>query len=262
MSPEDYQDLVDKVSRAIALLQTQRADILKQIQSLDDSARSMSEESQVRSASDEQLRERRDKEITELIGRIRKNQETIDEYVQKCASQKSELAKRISGLHGSVDAQAKKFAKQQGGSKIVQSTKGISGKFGSIGTGTSSSGTRTPSPSSSRLGKSIVQPSKSSPRSSPLGRRNRNTVLQRMKRKLGVTAWRMKKGISNSFIGKTYRAISKVVKTIVGIAKKIYQAVKKTIKAAWKATKATVKAFWGASKLVGRGLRAIGRGVV
>lgn len=209
-------------------------------------------------ASDEQLRERRDKEITELIGRIQKNQETIDEYVQKRASQKSELAKRISGLHGSVDAQAKKFAKQQGGSKIVQSTKGIFGNFA----GTSSSGTRTPSPSSSRLGKSIVQPSKSSPRSSPLGRRNRNTTLQRMKRKLGVTAWRMKKGISNSFIGKTYRAISKVVKTIVGIAKKIYQAVKKTIKTVWKATKVTAKAFWGASKLVGRGLRAIGRGIV
>jgi predicted transcriptional regulator len=55
----------------------------------------MSEESQVRMASDEQLRERRDKEITELIGRIQKNQETIDEYVQKRASQKSELAKRL-----------------------------------------------------------------------------------------------------------------------------------------------------------------------
>lgn len=75
--------------------------------------------------------------------------------------------------------------------------------------------------------------------------------MGRLKRKMGVTAYKARKRISNSFIGKTYRAIASVVKSIVGIARKIYNGVKKTIKAVWKATKSTARAFYGASKFVG-----------
>lgn len=59
VSPEDYQGLLDKVQKSIALVQTQRSEILNQTQSLDNSAKSMSEDAEVRLAGEQQLQERR-----------------------------------------------------------------------------------------------------------------------------------------------------------------------------------------------------------
>lgn len=59
VSKEDYQALLDKVQETIALVQTQREEILKHIQELDDSAKSMSEDAEVRLAGEQQLQERR-----------------------------------------------------------------------------------------------------------------------------------------------------------------------------------------------------------
>lgn len=81
-------------------------------------------------------------------------------------------------------------------------------------------------------------------------RKKGNTIVRKMR----VVAHKVKRGISNSIIGKTYRLLKGIVGKIVGAIKLMwkavktaYRAAKSVVKAAWKAA----KAFWGASKMVG-----------
>ena len=75
----------------------------------------------------------------------------------------------------------------------------------------------------------------------------------------------IKNKISNSFIGKAYRAVKKALGFALGVMKKVGRAIKKTVKAIYKTVKFAAKAFVKASVFVGKtaigAARAVGRGV-
>ena len=74
------------------------------------------------------------------------------------------------------------------------------------------------------------------------------TIGQRIKQKLKSGTGKLKNKISNSFIGKGYRAAVKAVKFVSKIVKGIAKTVVKTVFAAWKATKFMAKTFYKAAK--------------
>lgn len=105
------------------------------------------------------------------------------------------------------------------------------------------------------------------------GKPKKPTIVQRIKGKLKASGRkvagkvrsigrRVKDRISNSFIGKTYRAISKVVVSMGKVIAKVYGAVKKTMAVAYKAVKFATKAFVAASRTVGKAVRAVGKAAV
>ena len=91
------------------------------------------------------------------------------------------------------------------------------------------------------------------------------SLAKRVGKKIGSVASKVKSKISNSFIGKTYRAIKKVLKFAWNVVKKVGRAIKKTVKAIYKTVKFSAKAFVKTSKFVGKAVvgaaSAIGRGV-
>ena len=86
-------------------------------------------------------------------------------------------------------------------------------------------------------------------------RKKDNSLVGRVKRKIGVKARQLKNKVSRSAIGKTYRAIAKTVKFVVKMVKGVAKAVIKTAVAAWKATKFVAKTFYKASKFTGKLVR-------
>ena len=75
----------------------------------------------------------------------------------------------------------------------------------------------------------------------------------------------IKNKISNSFIGKAYRAVKKALGFALGVMKKVGRAIKKTVKAIYKTVKFAAKAFVKASVFVGKAAigaaKVVGRGV-
>ena len=72
----------------------------------------------------------------------------------------------------------------------------------------------------------------------------------------------MRVKISNSFIGKTYRAVKKTLKFAWGVVKKVGRAIKKTVKAIYKTVKFAAKAFVKTSMFLGKGVASAAKAVV
>ena len=94
------------------------------------------------------------------------------------------------------------------------------------------------------------------------GASKKPTIGQRVKQKLKAGAGKIKNRISNSFIGKGYRAVVKVVKIVAKIVKGVVKAIVKTVVAAWKATKFVAKTFYKAAKSTGNLVKAAGKGAI
>ena len=91
---------------------------------------------------------------------------------------------------------------------------------------------------------------------------NKPSIGQRIKAKIGSGISKIKNKISNSFIGKSYRAIAKAVKFVAAVVMKTARAIKKTVVAAWKATKFVAKTFHKAAKFTGKVVKAVGKGAI
>ena len=71
VSVEEHQELVDRVTQAIVLLKTQRAQIFKIFSDVDGQVKQLDEQAEYL---------RRDHQITTLVDRIKDNQETIQKF--------------------------------------------------------------------------------------------------------------------------------------------------------------------------------------
>ena len=87
-------------------------------------------------------------------------------------------------------------------------------------------------------------------------------MAYRLGRRIGVTGARLGNRISNSFIGKTYRAVKKTLKFAWGVVKKVGRAIKKTVKAIYKTVKFAAKAFVKTSMFLGKGVASAAKAVV
>ena len=87
-------------------------------------------------------------------------------------------------------------------------------------------------------------------------------MVQKIKGKIGAGASKLKQRVSNSFIGKAYRAALKAVKFVFGIVKGVAKAVVKTAVAAWKAVKFVGKTFYKAAKFTGKVVKAVGKAAI
>lgn len=95
----------------------------------------------------------------------------------------------------------------------------------------------------------------------PMGSR-KQSIARRVGRKIGNAVGKVKSGISNSFIGKAYRSVKKMLKFAWGVVKKVGRAIKKTVKAIYKTVKFAAKAFVKTSMLLGRGVKVAAKAVV
>lgn len=88
------------------------------------------------------------------------------------------------------------------------------------------------------------------------------TLIGRIKKRISSGASKLKNKVSNSFIGKTYRAVVKTVKFVFKVIKGVAKAVIATAVFAWKATKFVAKTFFKAAKLTGKAVKAVGRTMI
>lgn len=96
---KDYQDLLDKINATLVLIQTNRDAIQKRLVSLDDQVKDLGNPIDTQS----ELMSRRDKQIQELIDRIKSNQENVETYVQNRIEIRQRFAERVLGLNKKVD---------------------------------------------------------------------------------------------------------------------------------------------------------------
>lgn len=108
----------------------------------------------------------------------------------------------------------------------------------------------------SRLGKSLLggKAAGKSKRKGLFGseKKKKPSLAQRFKGKIAGKARRIKKKISNSSIGKTYRAIVKTVKFVVAAVKRTAKLIAKTAVVAYTVAKVMVKSFFKAAKATGK----------
>ena len=97
---KDYQDLLDKINATLVLIQTNRDAIQKRLVSLDDQVKDLGN-NPIDTKSE--LMSRRDKQIQELIDRIKSNQENVETYVQNRTEIRQRFAERVLGLNKKVD---------------------------------------------------------------------------------------------------------------------------------------------------------------
>ena len=88
------------------------------------------------------------------------------------------------------------------------------------------------------------------------------SFLSRIKKKISFGASKLKNKISNSFIGKTYRAVVKTVKFVFKVIKGVAKAVIATVVFAWKATKFVAKTFYKAAKFTGKVAKGAIKGAI
>ena len=123
---KDYQDLLDRIHSALTLLQVNKPTISKLIGEVDAKVNgSNSIDTQ------QELMQRRDKEITELVKRIQGNQENIQTYIENHEQIKKEFAEKVLLVNKKVD----EFTGQQQRrdlyeSKLAIKTKDLLGKVG------------------------------------------------------------------------------------------------------------------------------------
>lgn len=121
---KDYQDLLDRIHSALTLLQVNKPTISKLIGEVDAKVNgSNSIDTQ------QELMQRRDKEITELVKRIQGNQENIQTYIENHEQIKKEFAEKVLLVNKKVD----EFTGQQQRrdlyeSKLAIKTKDLLGK--------------------------------------------------------------------------------------------------------------------------------------
>ena len=88
------------------------------------------------------------------------------------------------------------------------------------------------------------------------------SLVSRIKRRISFGAKKLKNKISNSFIGKTYRAVVKTVKFVFNVIKGVAKAVIATATFAWKSAKFVTKTFFKAAKFTGKVVKAVGKSIV
>ena len=93
-------------------------------------------------------------------------------------------------------------------------------------------------------------------------KKKKPSLAQRIKGKIAGKARQIKKKISNSIIGKTYRAIVKTVKFVVAAVKKTAKLIAKTAVVAYTAAKFMVKSFFKAAKATGKAVKSTGKAAV
>lgn len=288
---KDYQELLDKIHATIVLLQTNKSTIEKRLSELDGQVQELGNSIDTQT----ELKVRRDKEIQNLVDRIQSNQENIETYIESHEKVKLEFAEKVLGLNKKVDG----FAQVQGerqiqDGKLAIKTKDILDRAGRNWQRAREEQEKLQD-KLGQLGKRQEQPKKASANAAPpakpakkpsgklgksmlpgvggkkkLGRNifgkkitpKKPSVVSRIKGKIGSGASKLKKKISNSAIGKTYRAVAKVVKFIVKMVKGVAKAVVKTVKAAWKVTKFVAKTFYKASKFTGKVIKAAGNAAI
>lgn len=84
---------------------------------------------------------------------------------------------------------------------------------------------------------------------------------QRIKSKIRNKLSNVKKKISNSIIGKGFRAITKSVKFITKAIKGVVKVAIKTVKFTWNATKFIAKKFLSAAKFTGKAAVKVGKAI-
>lgn len=97
---KDYQDLLDKINATLVLIQTNRDAIQKRLVSLDDQVKDLGNNP---IDTQSELMSKRDKQIQELIDRIKSNQENVETYVQNRTEIRQRFAEKVLGLNNKVD---------------------------------------------------------------------------------------------------------------------------------------------------------------
>ena len=278
---KDYQELLDKINAALVLLETNRDTIAKRLSDVDGQVKDIGNAIDTQS----ELKARKDKQIQELVDRIKSNQGNIETYMESHEQIKKDFSERVLGLERKIDEFEKVQSERriQDGKLAIKTqdilqragrnwqrqqdqSKNLQDKLGQLGKSRlKSDGSAPKTNGAEKLGKSLYPGVSGKRKSKGLlgsGKKKNNSLLGRVKRRIGIKARQLKNKISRSAIGKTYRAIAKTVKFVVKMVKGVARAVAKTAKAVWKATKFVAKTFYKAAKFTGQVVKAVGKAAI
>lgn len=97
---KDYQELLDKIHAALTLLETNKDTIAKRIAAVDGQVKELGNNP---IDTQSELKERKDRQIQELVDRIKSNQDNLGTYIQSHEEVKKQFAERVLGLDKKID---------------------------------------------------------------------------------------------------------------------------------------------------------------
>lgn len=122
---KDYQELLDKIHAALVLLETNRDTIAKRLSDVDGQVKELGNSIDTQT----ELKARKDKQIQELVDRIKSNQENVETYIESHEQVKREFAEKVLGLDKKIDEFTQRQQERQAQEgKLAIKTKDILGR--------------------------------------------------------------------------------------------------------------------------------------